>query len=71
MGGACSIGNRPTIEGAGRSIETFLFDFNEDIYGMEMELQFIKYIRPELKFDSLDSLVVQMKADVEAAKKAL
>ncbi len=71
LGGACSIGNRPTIEGAGRSIETFLFDFNEDIYGTEMELQFIKYIRPELKFASLDLLVVQMKADVEAAKKAL
>ena len=69
--GACSIGNRPTIEGAGRSIETFLFDFNEDIYGTEIELQFVKYIRPEQKFDSLDSLVVQMKSDVEVAKKAL
>lgn len=68
FGGACSIGNRPTVEGAGRSIETYLFDFNEDIYGRGMELRFLSYLRPELKFDSLDALVVQMAQDVQQAK---
>lgn len=67
-GGACSIGNRPTVEGAGRSIETYLFDFSEDIYGRIMELRFLSFLRPELKFDSLDALVVQMGQDVQQAK---
>ena len=71
LGGACSIGNRPTIEGAGRSIETFLFDFNEDIYGRGLSLQFLKRLRVEEKFDSLDALTAQMARDVEAAKKIL
>lgn len=68
LGGACSIGNRPTIAGAGRSIETFLFDFNEDIYGQGMEVRFLKRLRREEKFDSLDALVAQMALDVTAAK---
>lgn len=71
LNGACSIGNRPTVEGAGRSIETFFFDFNETIYDWEMELRFIAYLRPELKFDSLDELVIQMERDVQQAKMIL
>jgi riboflavin kinase/FMN adenylyltransferase len=70
-GGACSIGNRPTIEGAGRSIETFLLDFSADLYGRGMELRFIKRLREELKFDSLEALKVQMALDVKAARAAL
>jgi riboflavin kinase/FMN adenylyltransferase len=81
LGGACSIGNRPTVEGAGRCIETYLFNlnqamlnegsFNEDIYGRHMELQFVQRLRLEAKFDSLDDLIVQMGRDVEQAKRIL
>lgn len=71
FGGACSIGNRPTVPGAGRSIETFLFDFDEDIYGRGMELRFVRHLRPEWKFDSLDALIAQIARDVEEAKTAL
>lgn len=71
LGGACSIGNRPTIEGAGRSIETYLLDFEDDIYGRMMEIQFVKRLRAEEKFDSLDALVVQMKRDVAQAREVL
>jgi len=71
FGGACSLGNRPTIEGAGRSIETFLFDFSEDIYGRGLSLQFMERLRGEEKFDSLDALTAQMARDVENAKKIL
>ena len=71
FGGACSLGERPTIEGAGRSIETFLFDFSEDIYGRGMELQFVKRLRGEEKFDSLDALTAQMARDVEEAKEEI
>ena len=71
VGGACSIGNRPTIDGAGRSIETYLLDFSADIYGRGMELRFVKRLREELKFDSLEALTAQMAIDVAAARSAL
>ncbi len=69
--GACSIGNRPTVEGAGRSIETYLLDFSADIYGRSMELRFVKRLREELKFDSLEALVAQIELDVRAARTVL
>jgi len=76
LGGACSIGNRPTIKGAGRCIETYLFHLNdsifaEDIYGRKMDLQFVQRLRLEASFDSLDDLIVQMGHDVEQAKSIL
>lgn len=71
FGGACSIGNRPTVEGAGRSIETYLLDFDEDIYGRGIEVQFVQRLRGEEKFDSLDALVVQMALDVAQTRRIL
>jgi len=71
VAGACSIGNRPTIEGAGHSIETYLLDFSEDIYGRNMELRFVIRLRDELKFDSLEALTAQIALDVTAARSAL
>lgn len=71
VGGACSIGERPTIEGAGRSIETFLLDFDEDIYGRGMELRFIAWLRGEAKFNSLTELTEQMAKDVIATRSIL
>ena len=71
FGGACSIGERPTIEGAGRSIETFLFEFSEDIYGRGLSLQFVQRLRGEEKFDSLEALTAQMARDVDDAKDVL
>jgi riboflavin kinase/FMN adenylyltransferase len=74
LGGACSIGNRPTVEGAGRSIETYLFplgaeaEFNEDIYGRDMELRFVQRLRSEEKFASLEALIEQMGRDVAQAR---
>ena len=71
VGGACSIGNRPTVDGAGHAIETYLLDFDEDIYGRTMELRFIELLRPEEKFDSLEALQVQMGRDVERARQVV
>ena len=71
VGGACSIGNRPTVESAGYSIETYLLDFAADIYGRGMELRFVKRLRDELKFDSLEALKAQIALDVTAARTAL
>lgn len=71
FGGACSIGNRPTIEGAGRSIETYLLDFDEDIYGHGMDLRFVRRLRPEEKFNSLSDLTAQIANDVALARDVL
>lgn len=69
FGGAASIGNRPTVEGAGRSIEVNLFDFAEDLYGRSLEVRFLQRLREERKFDSLEALKGQMARDVESARR--
>lgn len=69
--GACSIGNRPTVESAGRSLETYLLDFNEDLYGQKVSVRFICFLRSEIKFDSLEELVVQMTSDVLNVREVL
>ncbi|HLJ56020.1 MAG TPA: bifunctional riboflavin kinase/FAD synthetase [Chthonomonadaceae bacterium] len=71
LSGACSIGDRPTVDGAGRSIETFLLDFDEDIYGSAMSLRFVRRLRSELKFESLDALRRQMALDVVESRRIL
>jgi riboflavin kinase / FMN adenylyltransferase len=69
--GACSIGERPTIADAGRSIETYLLDFREDIYGRTVEIQFVERLRGEQKFDSLEALTRQIAIDVEQVRSLL
>jgi riboflavin kinase/FMN adenylyltransferase len=61
--GMLSIGNNPTVEGKGRSIEVNIFDFNETIYGDTVTLYFIERLREEQKFNSLDDLKKQLLKD--------
>ena len=62
--GMCNIGCRPTVgEGNARTIETNIFDFDEDIYGLDMKITFVRKIRDEVKFDSLDALREQLEKD--------
>lgn len=62
--GMCNIGTRPTVgKGNGLTIETNIFDFNEDIYGLDMKIRFISKIRDEQCFDGLDSLKEQLAKD--------
>ncbi len=62
--GMCNIGYRPTVgSGNGRTIETNIFGFDEDIYGLDMSLTFISRIREERRFDSLDDLKAQLEHD--------
>ena len=58
-----SIGKNPTIEGKGESIEVYFFDFHADLYGQEIRLYFIDFIRDEVKFDSLEALIEQLRKD--------
>ena len=62
--GMCNIGVRPTVRAGGqRTIETNIFDFNEDIYGLDLKVTFHRKIRDERRFDSIDALQAQLAAD--------
>ena len=69
--GMMSIGKNPTIEGKGSSIEVHFFDFNNDIYDQQITIYFIKYLREEQKFDSIELLKQQIANDETAARKAI
>ena len=66
--GVANFGRTPTTGIRDPLLETFIFDFDSDIYGQQMEVALVRFLRPELKFDSLDEMVVQMDKDVVAAK---
>ncbi len=66
--GMCNIGVRPTVDGKARTIETHILDFEEDIYGLPLQLHFVRRIRDERKFPSLDALKVQLMQDKTIAK---
>jgi len=63
--GALSIGTRPNFDNGHRSIEVHILEFDQDIYGEEITLVFKHYLRPEMRFPSVEDLVVQMGKDVE------
>ena len=67
--GMCNIGTRPTVGGTSRTIETHILDFSEDIYGLPLRLRFLRRIRDERKFPSLDALRQQLELDALNCKK--
>jgi riboflavin kinase / FMN adenylyltransferase len=69
--GVINLGVRPTVSGGKkeRVLEIHLFDFNRDIYGQNVEVRFIKFLRPEKKFENLEALVQQIRQDVEQARR--
>ncbi len=68
---AVSIGIRLTFDETDRTIEAYIFDFSENIYGKEITINFIKKLRDEKKFSTIDALISQMHNDIEFAKKVL
>jgi len=70
--GVASFGVRPTVDNDGAPLlETFIFDFAEDIYGETLEAEIVAFIRPELKFDSLEALTRAMQGDIAEARAIL
>lgn len=71
-GGICNIGTRPTV-GAGnaRTIETNIFGFNDDIYGLDLRISFIERIRDEHRFSSMEDLRHQLENDRKIAETLL
>ncbi len=68
---ATSIGVRPTFDNGPRIIEPFLLDFDDDLYGQQITVEFVKRLRGEERFDSVDALVVQMNTDVSDTRQLL
>jgi len=66
--GVASIGTRPSVQGKKVILEVFLFDFNEEIYGEQLEVSFLEKLRDEEHFDSLEVLKDQIAKDVVKAK---
>ena len=70
--GMLNIGHRPTINnGNNVSIEVNILNFSEDIYHKEMRIEFVKYLRPEEKYGTIDELIAQMHKDREKTAKIL
>ena len=71
MPAVASLGTRPTVDGKEVLLEVHVFDFAGDLYGREIEVEFIAKLRDEEKFESLDSMLVQMKIDAANAREVL
>ena len=69
--GVASLGTRPTVNGVEPLLEVHVFDFEGDLYGREIEVEFVSRLRGEERFASLDALVEQMHVDAAAARRIL
>jgi riboflavin kinase/FMN adenylyltransferase len=69
--GVVNLGIRPTVAKgeSPRTLEIHLLDFNHEIYGEEIEVRFLQFLRPEKKFPNVDALIRQIEADVQQARK--
>jgi riboflavin kinase/FMN adenylyltransferase len=69
--GAASLGVRPMFDPPQELLEPYFFDFAGDLYGRDIEVALARFLRPEMKFDSLEALQQQMRQDCEQARKLL
>jgi riboflavin kinase/FMN adenylyltransferase len=71
--GVVNLGYRPTVSSgkSERVLEIYLLDFDRDIYGKDVEVRFVRYLRPEQKFESIKELVRQIERDVRQARALL
>ena len=69
--GVASLGTRPTVNGTEPLLEVHVFDFAGDLYGRAIEVEFVAKLRDEVKFDSLDAMMVQMRIDGAGARNLL
>jgi riboflavin kinase / FMN adenylyltransferase len=69
--GAAYLGRRPTFDNGEAVLEVFLFDFDADLYGREIDVEFVDIVRGDAKFDSMEALKQQMTRDCERAREIL
>lgn len=66
-----NVGIRPSFDSTERTVEAYIFDFDQDIYEQRLTLEFVERLRPEKKFSSIDELVAQIRSDSEQARRLL
>lgn len=71
VAGVANLGTRPMVDGAQMLLEAHLFDFDGDLYGRELEVQFVARLRDELRFESMAAMVAQMHRDAVQARALL
>jgi riboflavin kinase/FMN adenylyltransferase len=71
LNGVANLGVRPMFECPEPLLEVWLFDFEGDLYGQEIEVEFVDFIRADRKFDSSEELITQMQADCERIRDIL
>ena len=69
--GVANFGIRPTVDGKTESLETHFFDFSDDLYGKKLQIQLVKFMRAEIKFDDTDALTAQIAEDTRKARHIL
>lgn len=69
--GVASLGTRPMVGGTRMLLEAHVFDFEGDLYGQELEVEFVAHLREELSFPSMDAMVEQMRQDAAEARRVL
>lgn len=69
--GVANVGTRPTFDDGQRSLEVHLLDFAADLYGARLRVEFVRRLRPELRFPSVQALLEQIRQDVDRARDAL
>lgn len=67
--GITNLGTKPTVKSDAKiNVETFLYDYEGDLYGKEIAVELLKFRRPEMKFESFEALTEQMHKDFEAGR---
>ena len=71
LGGVASLGTRPVVKGVEPLLETHVFDFDGDLYGRRLSVEFVAKLRDEMNFPDLDALVAQIDRDAARAREIL
>lgn len=66
--GITNIGCKPTVDGSFIGVETYLYDFDGNLYGKDITVELLAFRRPEMKFSSVEELKAQMERDIQAGK---
>lgn len=69
--GVASFGRRPMFDNGAPLLETHVFDFSGDLYGRDLDVAFVAFLRPEMAFEGVGALIRRMDADSAAARTAL
>ena len=70
-GAVTNVGTRPTVSGQGITVEPWILDYSGDLYGREITLEFIRFLRPETKFPSLEALQAEIFRNAEQTREIL